>query len=111
MRVHPSDPSKTMTTCASVNQVFNIVDGGAKLRKDCILLTEGQIGEHESRKGAIVTRYSADTDGPFHDHAKAAGLLKKANSNVKRREATKTKNAAIAAAAKISKENVSVVSR
>lgn len=89
MRAHPGDKSMTIATCSSFGQVKSIVDGKfEKLAKACNLLTEGQIEEHVSGKGAKVTRYNAQTDGPFYDHGKAQKLRKMADA--KRRAATAT---------------------
>ena len=110
---HPLDQSKTMVVCASTRQVKGIADGKAKtLQQKCQLLLSGQIEEYVTTKRVTITRHNAQTDGPFRDHGMAAGLLKMAASDAKRRAATAATAAtntkkATGEAAETSKENVS----
>ena len=113
VKPYPLDQSKTMVVCASMRQVVGIADGHSKtLRQKCQLLLSGQIEEYVTTKRVTITRHNAQTDGPFRDHGMAAGLLKMAASDAKRRAATAATAAtntkkATGEAAETSKENVS----
>ena len=94
------DKNKALVNCASIQQVLDIADGKEKrLKEKCQSLIDNDIKEHVTTKGVVITRYNANTDGPFHDSRKADTQRKKLATKAKKREANKAKEETEKAAA------------
>ena len=100
LRKCPVDETQALITCASMQQALDIADGKEKgLTEKCKSLIANDIKEHVTRKGVVITRYNANTDGPFHDRKRADQQLRSAATKAKKREANKAKEETEKAAA------------